>query len=189
MRKSIITLIFIFIYTIVYPVIPSEIKSVKYFKEYTYKEKSLIPKRQIQIDKTMWPYASHYWKVFYNSKNNAVGEELFVRGMRIAYYSYKYNLNGNIIRKGYHWGGIRDRAYYDMGHQGTVLKRGFVYHNLRHAFEVYDNKKRLIYTEYYINSSFEHFVRYYYDYRGVLSKTIRGYEYHRRIKYFRETLN
>ena len=188
MKKFAIVKLFIFFCVFSYALIPSEIKSVKYFKEYTYKEKSLTPKKQIEINKSSWPYVHHYWKVFYNKKNKVIGEELFVRGLRIAYYSYKYT-GKNIIRRGYHWGGIRGRAYYDMGWKKSLLKRGFTYHNIRYAFDVYDNKKRLTYTEYYINSRFDHFVKYYYDYRGVLSKTIKGFSYPRRLKYYRESIN
>ncbi len=183
--KKIYMLLFVFILIKVsFAVVPSEIKRVEYFSKYVFNRRSLTLKKALKIPRRNWPYMKHFWKVFYNKKNKVIAETLYIRGCRIAYWHYKYKQDGRIIKKGYHWGGILNRAYYDMGWRRHVLKRGFTYYNSRFSYKVYDSNKKLVYKEYYAKGRFNHFVRYYYDTYGNFLRSFRSYSRHLRGAYY-----
>lgn len=188
MKQRIISLIIIIISIFsgknIYSLLAKEIAKTEIFAVRYYKRKTLILKAHRKVKKANWPYLKHYWKVFYNEKNKVIAETLFVRGRRIAYYSYKYLSDGRIVKKGYHWGGIRGRVYYDMGWKNHVLKRGYSYYNSRYAYEVYNKQKKLVYREYYINGRFYQFERYYFDNYGNHLKVVRSHKKHLRGSYY-----
>lgn len=167
-----------------FAVLPQEIARTEYYSERDYRSKTLILKRFKQMPENYWQYVPHYWRVFYNASNQVIAETLFIRGNRVAYWSYHYQTDGRIVRKGFHWGGIRDGVYYDMNWGRYVLKRGFSYYNERFKYEVYDNRKRLIYEEFYNQGRFDHFARYYYDTFGHFLRIIRSTEYHLRGRHY-----
>jgi len=161
-------------------VIPEEISRVEFFKEYEYLEKSLIYSKKLKIGERDWIYCEYYWKVFFNKKNKILAEKLYYRGHLISYWSYLYQRDGRIIRKGFHWGGIRNSVYYNMGWQSYVLKRGFSYYNERFSYQVFNSKLKLVYEEFYKNGYFESFVRYFYDSYGNYLKKLWSAQYHQR---------
>ncbi len=168
----------------VYPVIPREIAKKEFFAVRYYKHNSLELKAYKKVNKADWPYLKHYWKVFYNKTGQVIAETLYVRGRRIAYWSYRYLKDNRIVRKGFHWGGIRGAVYYDMGWKRYVLKRGFSYYNSRYSYEVYNSSKKLVYKEYYIRGRFDHFIRIYYDRFGNKLRRVRSYKKHLRGAYY-----
>lgn len=170
--------------TLSYSVHPDEISRTEFYSIREYRDKSLNIKNSIKINENNWQYLEYYWKVHFNSKNQVLAEKLYERGRLIAYWSYIYQTDGRIIRKGFHWGGIRDGVYYDMGWKDNVLKRGFSYYNERFKYEVYDKNKLLVYEEFYKDGRFDHFVRYYYDSDMKFIRIIRSYEKHLRGRYY-----
>lgn len=184
MVKKILFLTFMIFSLKSFSVIPREIHKIEFYTKYSYKRRKLELKSYLKIDKKFWPYVRSYWKVFYNRANKVIAETLYVRGCRIAYWSYKYQRDGRIIKKGFHWGGIRGGVYYDMGWKRYRLKRGFSFYNSRFSYKVYDKAKKLIYEEFYIKGRFEHFVRYYYDSSGHFLRLIRSCEHHLRGSYY-----
>ncbi len=188
MKQSIILITLIITlftpYKKIFSVVPKEIAKKEIFAVRYYKKKSLELKAHKKVPKSQWKYLKHYWRVFYNKSENVIAETLYVRGRRIAYWSYKYLADGRIIRKGFHWGGIRGGVYYDMGWKRYVLKRGFSYYSARFSYEVYNSDKKLVYREYYLKGRFDHFIRIYYDNYGNALRTVRSHKKHLRGAYF-----